>query len=48
MQQPTNNISTQNVGGKTLTVNITSPKALDVREANRTFNQTLNKMALMW
>jgi hypothetical protein len=48
VQQPTNNISTQNVGGKTLTVNITSPKALDVREANRTFNQTLNKMALMW
>ena len=46
--EPTNNISTQNVGGKTLTVNITSPKALDVREANRTFNNTLNKMALMW
>lgn len=33
---------------KHFTVNITSPKALDVREANRTFNQTLNKMALMW
>lgn len=34
--------------GKTLTVNINSPKALDIREANKAFNRTLNKMSLMW
>ena len=33
---------------KTLTVNLHSPKALDVREANKAFNRTLNKMSLMW
>lgn len=32
----------------TLTVNLNSPKALDVREANKAFNRTLNKMSLMW
>lgn len=45
---PTNNIQNQNVGGKSLTVNINSPKALDVREANREFNRTFNRMALQW
>lgn len=34
--------------GQTLTVNLHSPKALDIREANRTFNRTLNRMSLMW
>jgi TP901 family phage tail tape measure protein len=34
--------------GKSLTVNITSPKALDVKEASREFNKQLNKMSLMW
>ena len=34
--------------GKNLTVNIHSPKALDVRQASREFNRTLNKMSLMW
>jgi len=34
--------------GKQLTVNLHSPKALDVREASREFNKTLNKMSLMW
>jgi hypothetical protein len=34
--------------GKNLTVNIHSPKALDIREANREFNRTVNKMSLMW
>jgi phage-related minor tail protein len=33
---------------KALTVNISSPKALDVKEANREFNKSLNKMSLMW
>ena len=45
---PKNEIHNQTVGGKSLTVNIQSPKALDVREANRVFNQQLNKMALQW
>jgi phage-related minor tail protein len=40
-QAPLNN-------NKSLTVNISSPKALDVREANREFNRSLNKMSLMW
>ena len=31
-----------------LTVNLHSPKALDVREANKVFNRTVNKMSLMW
>ncbi len=43
-----NTIQNQTIGGKNFTVNITSPKALDVREANRVFNQQLNKMALQW
>lgn len=34
--------------GKNLTVNIHSPKALDIREANREFNRTINKMSLLW
>lgn len=34
--------------GKQLTVNMYSPKALDVREANIQFKRTLNKMAVMW
>lgn len=34
--------------GKSMTVNIHSPKALDVRDASREFNKTLNKMSLMW
>jgi hypothetical protein len=33
---------------KQLTVNLNSPKALDIREASREFNKTLNKMSLMW
>lgn len=33
---------------KTLTVNLNSPKALDIREANKAFNRTLNRMSLMW
>lgn len=33
---------------KYITVSINSPKALDVREANRQFTSTMNKMALMW
>lgn len=33
---------------KALTVNLYSPKALDVREASKEFNRTLNKMSLMW
>jgi len=37
-----------NNAGKQLTVNLHSPKALDVREASREFNKTLNKMSLMW
>lgn len=45
---PTNNIQNQTVGGKSMVVNITSPKALDVREANREFNRTFNRMALQW
>jgi phage-related minor tail protein len=45
---PANNIQNQTIGGKSLVVNITSPKALDVREANRQFNQTLKKLALQW
>lgn len=34
--------------GKNLTVNIHSPKALDIREASREFNRVVNKMSLMW
>lgn len=33
---------------KYITVTLNSPKALDVREANRQFSSTMNKMALMW
>jgi hypothetical protein len=35
-------------GAKQMTVNIHSPKALDVRQATREFNKISNKMALMW
>ena len=34
--------------GKSFIVNLNSPKALDVREANRVFNRTVSKMSLMW
>ena len=34
--------------GNNFVVNLNSPKALDVREANRIFNRTVNKMSLMW
>ena len=37
-----------NAAGKQLTVNMYSPKALDIREANKQFNRTLNRMALLW
>jgi hypothetical protein len=33
---------------KYISVTLNSPKALDVREANRVFTSTMNKMALMW
>ena len=42
-----NSTQSNNVG-KSLVVNLNSPKALDVREANKQFNRTLNKMSLMW
>jgi phage-related minor tail protein len=31
-----------------LTVHLNSPKALDVRDATKEFNRTLNRMSLMW
>ena len=34
--------------GNNFVVNLNSPKALDVREANKVFNRTVNKMSLMW
>lgn len=34
--------------GNVITVNLNSPKALDVREANRQFTRTMNKMSLQW
>jgi phage-related minor tail protein len=34
--------------GKNFVLNLNSPKALDVREANRIFNRTVSKMSLMW
>jgi len=34
--------------GNNFVVNLNSPKALDVREANRVFNRTISKMSLMW
>ena len=34
--------------GKSLIVNLNSPKALDVREANRQFKRTLNTLSTMW
>jgi phage-related minor tail protein len=37
-----------NGAGKAMTVNFHSPKALDVREANKEFNRTLNKLSLQW
>jgi phage-related minor tail protein len=33
---------------KSMIVNITSPKALDVREANKEFNRTINRMSTYW
>jgi hypothetical protein len=47
VNQGNNNVATASAG-KNLTVNIHSPKALDVRQASREFNRTLNKMSLMW
>jgi phage-related minor tail protein len=35
-------------GSNNFVVNLNSPKALDVREANRIFNRTVNRMSLMW
>jgi hypothetical protein len=29
-------------------VHLNSPKALDVRDATKEFNRTLNRMSLMW
>ena len=34
--------------GSNFVVNLNSPKALDVREANKIFNRTVSKMSLMW
>jgi uncharacterized protein YoxC len=34
--------------GNSFVLNLNSPKALDVREANRIFNRTVSKMSLMW
>jgi phage-related minor tail protein len=34
--------------GNTITVNLNSPKALDVREANKAFSRSMAKMSLMW
>jgi phage-related minor tail protein len=47
VNQGNNNVATT-PAGKNLTVNIHSPKALDVRQASRELNRTLNKMSLMW
>lgn len=44
----TNGINSEMPSGKSMTVNIHSPKALDIRDASREFNKTLNKMSLMW
>lgn len=33
---------------KSLTVNLHSPKALDLREANKQFSRTMNRMSLEW
>ncbi|MBT2728399.1 hypothetical protein J7E63_15830 [Bacillus sp. ISL-75] len=38
----------QKTNNKSMTVNINSPKALDIRDANKQFSRTLNKMSLMW
>lgn len=37
-----------NSGGKSFTVNLNSPKALDVREANKEFSRTMHKISVMW
>lgn len=34
--------------GNTITVNLNSPKALSVKDANKQFSRTMNKMSLMW
>jgi len=34
--------------GNTITVNLNSPKALDVKEANKVFNRTMTKMSAKW
>ena len=49
MEQPTITATTGTTSaGNNFVVNLNSPKALDVREANRVFNRTVNKMSLMW
>ena len=49
---PTTNTVGSNISpvtnSKSMIVNINSPKALDIREANKQFTRTLNKMSLMW
>jgi phage-related minor tail protein len=40
--------NSQTIGGKSMTMNFHSPKAIDVREANKEFKRTFNKMSLMW
>jgi TP901 family phage tail tape measure protein len=48
VKSPVNNIVNQTAPNKALTVNIHSPKSLDVREANREFSKSLAKMSLQW
>ena len=42
------NITGAAANNKSYVVNLHSPKALDLREATRLFQRTLNKMSLMW
>jgi phage-related minor tail protein len=48
MEMDIKNANVPTSPSKQMTVNIHSPKALDVRDATREFNRTLNKMSLMW
>jgi phage-related minor tail protein len=50
MEAPTPAAAVETGGSvnRAVTVNIHSPKALDVREASKQFSRTLNKMSLMW
>jgi phage-related minor tail protein len=47
-QAPTTATTGATSAGNSFVVNLNSPKALDVREANKVFNRTVNKMSLMW